>query len=86
MEIPDTWATLVLSAVNDAILHNQAFLTSETIADKTDWEEHLMQLSLLLEFLKADYRNRLEPKGSIPLARFLPDQAVADNVLPLRQE
>ncbi len=84
MEIPDTWAALLLGAVNDAILFHDSLLGSETIKDKTDTEEHLMQLGILLEYMKNDYRQRLEPQGGLPLARFLPSPPEVSNVVPLR--
>ncbi len=86
MEIPDTWAALLLGAVNDAILFHDNLLGSETIKDKTDTEEHLMQLGILLEYMKDDYRQRLEPQGGLPLARFLPSPPEVSNVVPLRPE
>jgi hypothetical protein len=84
MEIPDTWAALLLGAANDAMLFHDNLLQSETIRDKTDIEDHLLQLSILLEYMKDDYRQRLEPQGSLPLARFLPLQPEASNVVQIR--
>ncbi len=70
MQIPDTWASLLVSALRDAMLYNENLLTSETLRDRSDYEEHLVQLSLLLEFVKEEY-GRLDPTGRIPLDKLL---------------
>jgi hypothetical protein len=40
MEMADTWASLLISSVKDAILYQESLLRSETICDKSDYEEH----------------------------------------------
>jgi len=70
MQVPDTWASLLVSALRDAMLYNERLLTSETLRDRSDYEEHLVQLSLLFEFVKEEY-GRLDPKGRIPLDKLL---------------
>ena len=70
MHIPDTWASLLVSALRDAMLFNEQLLTSETLRDRSDYEEHLVQISLLFEFVKEEY-GRLDPKGRIPLDRLI---------------
>jgi hypothetical protein len=66
MEISNTYAPLVLSAVRDAILYHENLLTSQTIKDKTDYEEHHLQLTQLLESLKEEYK-KIEDEAGIPL-------------------
>ncbi len=73
MNVPDGWASLLLSAVNDAILFHENLLKSETLHDRCDYEAHVIQLHLLLDHLKDDYQKNIEPKGGIPLSRLFPD-------------
>lgn len=47
---------LLVSAVNDAIKYNEAFLHSQTIKDVSDYEEHLLGLENLQQWLEAEYR------------------------------
>lgn len=56
MKIPKPYVPLMLSAVRDAVLYNEQLLTSETLRDRDDYEEHLMHLSQFLEFLKEEYK------------------------------
>jgi hypothetical protein len=56
MEIADTWAPLLISSVRDAILYQEGLLRSETIRDKSDYEEHHLQLTQFLEYLKKEYK------------------------------
>ncbi|MCP4494068.1 MAG: hypothetical protein GY820_43215 [Gammaproteobacteria bacterium] len=70
MEIPNTWAPLLVSAVRDAILYQEGLLKSETIRDKSDYEEHHLQLTQFLEFIKEEYKN-IEDEAGIPLVKLL---------------
>jgi hypothetical protein len=56
MEIADTWAPLLISSIRDAILYHESLLRSETIRDKSDYEEHHLQLTQLFEYLKKEYK------------------------------
>lgn len=56
MHIPNTWAPLLLSSIRDAILYHEGLLRSETIRDKADYQEHHLQLTQFLEYLKDEYR------------------------------
>lgn len=70
MEIPDTWAPLLVSAVRDAVLYQEGLLKSETIRDKSDYEEHHLHLTQFLEFVKEEYKN-IESEAGIPLEKLL---------------
>jgi hypothetical protein len=70
MQIPNTWAPLVLSSVRDAILYTEGFLRSETIRDKSDYEEHHLQLTQLLAYLKDEYK-KIESEVGLPLDKIL---------------
>ena len=56
MEIADTYAPLLISSVRDAILYQESLLRSETIRDKSDYEEYHLQLTQFLEYLKKEYK------------------------------
>lgn len=56
MNIPDTWAPLLVSAVRDAISHNDDLLRSETLRNRSDYEEHHLLLTQFFEYVKAEYR------------------------------
>ncbi|WP_338847506.1 hypothetical protein V8J88_02200 [Massilia sp. W12] len=70
--ITEKMAPLLLSAVNDAILFHENLLKSQTLQDRSDYEEHLMQLHLMLDHLKEEYKTHIEPKGGLPLSRLFP--------------
>ncbi len=70
MDIPDTWAPLLLSSVRDAVLYQENLLRSETIRDKTDYEEHHLQLTQFLEYLKEEYK-KIEKEVGLPLDKIL---------------
>ena len=70
MEIPNTWAPLLVSSVRDAILYHEGLLRSETIRDKSDYEEHYQQLTQFLEYLKEEYK-KIESKVGLPIDKIL---------------
>ena len=70
MEIPNTWAPLLVSAVRDAVLYQERLLESETLRDRADYEEHMVQLSQFLEYVKAEYK-KVEGEAGIPLGKLL---------------
>lgn len=70
MDIPNTWTPLLVSAVRDAMLYQEQLLTSETLRDRSDYEEHLLYLSQFFEFIKAEYR-KVEGETGLPLEKLL---------------
>lgn len=70
MEIPNVWAPLLVSAVRDAVLYQERLLQSETLRNRADYEEHLLQLSQFLEYVKCEYR-KVEGDAGIPLDKLL---------------
>jgi len=66
MEIPDGWASMLVSVVRDAVLYQQQLLASQTLRNRGACEEHLMHLSQFFEFVKGEYA-KLDPAGRIPL-------------------
>ena len=70
MNIPTPWSPLIISAVRDAILYQESMLRSDTVKKPEDYEEHIVQLSELLEFIKDEYKS-IESEAGIPLDKLL---------------
>lgn len=70
MEIPNVWVPLLVSAVRDAVLFQEQLLKSETIRNRADYEEHHLQLTQFLEFIKEEYKS-IEGEVGLPLERLL---------------
>jgi len=70
MEIPNAWASLLVSAVRDAVLFQEQLLKSETLRNRADYEEHHLQLTQFFEFVKEEYK-LVEDEAGIPLDRLL---------------
>lgn len=70
MEIPNVWASLLVSAVRNAVLYQEQLLTSETLRNRADYEEHHLQLTQFFEFVKEEYK-LVEDEAGIPLERLL---------------
>ena len=70
MKIPNVWAPMIVSAVRDAVLYQEGLLRSETLRDRADYEEHHLQLTQLLEFIKDEYKS-VEDEAGIPLDELL---------------
>jgi hypothetical protein len=66
MEISNTLMPLLISAVRDAVLYQEGLLRSETIHDKSDYEEYHLELTQFLEYLKEEYR-KVEKEIGLPL-------------------
>lgn len=54
--IPNTLAPMLLQAVRDAVLHHEGLLRSQTLRDRTDYEDYHLQLTQFLAFLKEAYK------------------------------
>ena len=70
MNVPDTWAPLLISAVKDALAYHEQLLRSETLRKREDYEEHLLQLSQFFEYLKSECE-KIEDRVGIPLEKLL---------------
>ena len=70
MNIPDTWSPLLISSVRDAILYQEGLLRSETIQDRSDHEEHHLQLTQSFEYLKQEYKH-IEDDIGLPLNKII---------------
>lgn len=85
MIISDTWMPLLVSALRDAVTYNEGLLRSETLRDRSDYEEHLMVLMQLFEHVKEEYR-KIEDRLGLPLAEILHEGGNATPVEPLRRD
>jgi hypothetical protein len=56
LEISEQHLMLLVSALNDAITYNEKFLSSETIKDVSDHEEHLLCLENCQGWLEEEYK------------------------------
>ena len=56
LEISEQYLMLIVSALNDAIKYNEKFLSSETIKDISDYEEHLLSLESCQGWLEDEYK------------------------------
>lgn len=82
MIISDTWAPLLVSAVRDAVTYNEDLLRSETLSNRSDYEEHHLMLTQFFEYVKAEYR-KIEGVVGLPLAELLHERGEAARVEPL---
>ncbi|HED16070.1 MAG TPA: hypothetical protein ENI64_04530 [Gammaproteobacteria bacterium] len=57
LDVSSSNLILLVSAVNDAIKYNEGFLHSETIKDVSDYEEHLLCLENLQNWLEDQYKD-----------------------------
>ena len=60
----------MISSVRDAILYTEGLLKSETIRNREDYEEHHLQLTQFLEYLKTEYK-KIEKEIGLPLDQLL---------------
>ena len=72
MNIPKPYVPLMMSAVRDAVLYNEQLLTSDTLRNRDDYEEHLMHLSQFFEFIKEEYKAK-ESEYGLPLEQLIKD-------------
>lgn len=66
IEISNDAAPLLVQALRDAVRYNEQLLTSETLRDRADYEQHLMAVSQLYAEVKAQYK-RIETDVGIAL-------------------
>lgn len=71
MHIPDTWASLLVSAMQDALTYNRQLLQSQTLKNRDEYEEHVVLLGELFAQIKEQYKLNVEAKGGIPLDKLL---------------
>lgn len=70
IEISSAAAPLVIQALRDAVRYNEQLLKSETLRDRSDYEQYFLDLTQLFSELKAEYK-RIEEQVGIPLEELL---------------
>ena len=70
IEIPNNWAPLLISGIKDAITYHEQLLKSETLRQREDYEEHLVQLTQFYEYLKSEYK-KVEAQAGIKLDQII---------------
>lgn len=72
IEISEQHLMLLVSALNDAIRYNENFLSSETIKDVSDYEEHLLCLENCQSWLEDEYnKTASENPNLIPYSKLV---------------
>ncbi|SBS35182.1 hypothetical protein MSP8886_03300 [Marinomonas spartinae] len=72
LEISEQHLMLLVSALNDAITYNEKFLSSETIKDVSDYEEHLLCLENCQGWLEEEYeRIATENSNLLPYSKLV---------------
>ena len=56
IDVSRSHLAVLVSAINDAIKYNEALLRSQTSKDVSDYEEHLLSLENLGEWMEGEYR------------------------------
>lgn len=82
MTISQTWMPLLVSAIRDAVVYNEGLLRSETLRNRSDYEEHLMVLTQFFEHVKEEYR-KVEREVGVSLADILHDDGESAPPTPL---
>ncbi len=70
IEISNAAAPLLVQALRDAVRYNAELLKSETLRNRSEYEEHLVEVSQFYAEVKAQYK-KLESKIGIPLDEIL---------------
>jgi hypothetical protein len=66
IEISNAAAPLLIQALKDAVRYNEQLLTSETLSNRSDYEEYMVDISQFYAEMKAEYKRR-EKEIGIPL-------------------
>jgi hypothetical protein len=67
IEISNAAAPLLIQALKDAVRYNEQLLTSETLSNRSDYEEYMVDISQFYAEMKAQYK-RQEHEIGVPLA------------------
>ena len=70
IEISNAAAPLLVQALRDAVRYNEELLKSETLRDRADYEEYLLEVSQFYAEIKAQYK-RYEAEIGISLDEIL---------------
>ena len=70
IEISNAAALLLVQALRDAVRYNEQLLNSETLKNRADYEEHLVEVSQFYAEIKSQYK-RIESEVGISLEELL---------------
>lgn len=70
IEISNAAAPLLVQALRDAVRYNEELLKSETLRNRSEYEEYLVEVSQFYAEIKAQYK-KLESEIGIPLDEIL---------------
>ncbi len=70
IEISNAAAPLLVQALRDAVRYNEQLLNSETLKNRTEYEEHLVDISQFYSEIKSQYK-RIEQDIGISLEELL---------------
>lgn len=66
IEISNAAAPLLVQALRDAVRYNQELLKSQTLRDRSEYEEYLVEVSQFYAEIKSQYKKQ-EAEIGIPL-------------------
>ena len=66
IEISNATAPLLVQALRDAVRYNESLLQSETLKDRSEYEEYLLDVSQLYAEVKSQYK-KIEDQTGIAL-------------------
>lgn len=70
IEISDAAAPLLVQALRDAVRYNEELLKSETLRNRSEYEENLVEVSQFYAEIKSQYK-RLESEIGISLDKIV---------------
>lgn len=70
IEISNAAAPLLVQALRDAVRYNEQLLTSETLRDRADYEEFLVEVSQFYAEIKSQYK-KIESEAGVSLDELL---------------
>ena len=70
IEISNATAPLLVQALRDAVRYNEELLKSQTLRNRSEYEEYLVEVSQLYAEIKSQYR-KIEQEVGITLEELL---------------
>ena len=70
IEISNAAAPLLIQALKDAVRYNEQLLQSQTLSNRADYEEYLLEVSQFFAEMKAQYK-KIEGEVGVTLEELL---------------
>ena len=70
IEISNAAAALLIQALKDAVRYNEQLLQSQTLSNRADYEEYLLEVSQFFAEMKAQYK-KIEGEVGVTLEELL---------------